>query len=482
MTSKMKIAGWVAVGALAGGLTTLQFQATARNAAPQLPLEELQQLAAVFGMIKTDYVEPVDEKKLISDAIGGMVSGLDPHSQYFDKTSFKEFREGTTGKFVGVGIEIGMEDGLVKVVSPIEGSPAFRAGLKSGDLITKIDETCVKGLSMDQAVKRMRGEPATKVVLTIFRKSESRSFPVTIVREEIRVQSVRTKMPEPGYGYVRITQFQDRTVDDFVSKVNKLFQDEPKIKGLVLDLRNDPGGLLEGAVAISAAFLPKDAVVVTTDGQLPESKSKFLARPEDYSRRSGSDVLARLPAALKSVPVVVLVNEGSASASEIVSGALQDHKRAVIMGAQTFGKGSVQTVRQLTAETALKITTARYYTPNGRSIQARGIVPDVMIDESLEGNVFGALRVREADLEKHIGSGQGPETKDAAREKAREEAMKKLEETSAKKDDKPKPLPEFGSPEDFQLQQALAKLKGQAVIVSKTMVERKEEKTKGAAE
>ena len=482
MTSKMKIAGWVAVGALAGGLTTLQFQATARNAAPQLPLEELQQLAAVFGMIKTDYVEPVDEKKLISDAIGGMVSGLDPHSQYFDKTSFKEFREGTTGKFVGVGIEIGMEDGLVKVVSPIEGSPAFRAGLKSGDLITKIDETFVKGLSMDQAVKRMRGEPATKVVLTIFRKSESRSFPVTIIREEIRVQSVRTKVPEPGYGYVRITQFQDRTVDDFVSKVNKLFQDDPKIKGLVLDLRNDPGGLLEGAVAISAAFLPKDAVVVTTDGQLPESKSKFLARPEDYSRRSGSDVLARLPAALKSVPVVVLVNEGSASASEIVSGALQDHKRAVIMGAQTFGKGSVQTVRQLTAETALKITTARYYTPNGRSIQARGIVPDVMIDESLEGNVFGALRVREADLEKHIGSGQGPETKDAAREKAREEAMKKLEETSAKKDDKPKPLPEFGSPEDFQLQQALAKLKGQAVIVSKTMVERKEEKTKGTAE
>jgi carboxyl-terminal processing protease len=482
MTSKMKIAGWVAVGALAGGLTTLQFQATARNAAPQLPLEELQQLAAVFGMIKTDYVEPVDEKKLISDAIGGMVSGLDPHSQYFDKTSFKEFREGTTGKFVGVGIEIGMEDGLVKVVSPIEGSPAFRAGLKSGDLITKIDETFVKGLSMDQAVKRMRGEPATKVILTIFRKSESRSFPVTIVREEIRVQSVRTKVPEAGYGYVRITQFQDRTVEDFVTKVSKLYQDDPQMKGLVLDLRNDPGGLLEGAVAISAAFLPKDTVVVTTDGQLPESKSKFLARPEDYSRRSGSDVLARLPAALKNVPMVVLVNEGSASASEIVSGALQDHKRAVIMGAQTFGKGSVQTVRQLSAETALKITTARYYTPSGRSIQARGIVPDVMIDETPEGNVFGALRVREADLEKHIGSGQGPETKDAAREKAREEAMKKLEETSAKKDEKPKPLPEFGSPEDFQLQQALAKLKGQPVIVSKTMVERKEEKAKGAAE
>ncbi len=486
MTSKLKIAGWVAIGALAGGMTTLQFQATARNAAPQLPLEELQQLAAVFGMIKTDYVEVVDEKKLISDAIGGMVSGLDPHSQYFDKTTFKEFREGTSGKFVGVGIEIGMEDGLVKIVSPIEGSPAFRAGLKSGDLITKIDDTFVKGLTMDQAVKRMRGEPATKVVLTIFRKSESRSFPVTIIREEIRVQSVRTKMVEPGYAYVRITQFQDRTVEDFVSKVSKLYQDDPKIKGLVLDLRNDPGGLLDGAVAISAAFLPKDVVVVTTDGQLPESKQKFLARPEDYSRRMGSDVLARLPAALKTVPMVVLVNEGSASASEIVSGALQDHKRAVIMGAQTFGKGSVQTVRQLTADTALKITTARYYTPKGQSIQAKGIVPDVMIDETAEGNLYSALRMREADLEKHITSGQGPEVKDAAREKAREEALKKLEEkekeAQARKDDKPKPLPEFGSPEDFQLQQALNQLKGQPVMVSKTMTERKDEKDKSKSE
>jgi carboxyl-terminal processing protease len=475
MTSKFKIAGWVAVGALAGGLTTLQFQATARNAAPQLPLEELQQLAAVFGMVKTDYVEAVDEKKLISDAIGGMVAGLDPHSQYFDKTTFKEFREGTTGKFVGVGIEIGMDDGLVKIVSPIEGSPAFRAGLKSGDLITKIDETFVKGLTMDQAVKRMRGEPNTKVLLTIFRKSENRSFPVTITREEIRVQSVRTKLVEPGYAWVRVSQFQDRTVEDFVAKVSKLYAEDPKIKGMVLDLRNDPGGLLEGAVAISSAFLPKDVVVVTTNGQLPESKQKFLARPEDYSRRMGADPLSRLPAGLKTVPLVVLVNEGSASASEIVSGALQDHKRATVMGAQTFGKGSVQTVRQLTADTALKITTARYYTPSGRSIQAKGIVPDVMVDETPDGNLFGALRMREADLEKHIASGQGAEVKDAAREKAREEAIKKLEEAAAKKDEKPKPLPEFGSEEDFQLQQALNRLKGKPVLVSKTMTERKPE-------
>ena len=368
-----------------------------------------------------------------------------------------------------------MDDGLVKIVSPIEGSPAFRAGLKSGDLITKIDETFVKGLTMDQAVKRMRGEPNTKVLLTIFRKNENRSFPVTITREEIRVQSVRTKLVEPGYAWVRVSQFQDRTVEDFVAKVTKLYAEDPKLKGMVLDLRNDPGGLLEGAVAISSAFLPKDVVVVTTNGQLPESKQKFLARPEDYSRRMGADPLSRLPAGLKAVPLVVLVNEGSASASEIVSGALQDHKRATVMGAQTFGKGSVQTVRQLTADTALKITTARYYTPSGRSIQAKGIVPDVMVDETADGNLFGALRMREADLEKHIASGQGAEVKDAAREKAREEAIKKLEEAAAKKDEKPKPLPEFGSEEDFQLQQALNRLKGKPVLVSKTMTERKPE-------
>ena len=252
MGSKLKVAGWLAAGAVAGALATMQLQAIARSSVSQLPLEELQQLAAVFGMVKTDYVEPVDEKKLITDAISGMVAGLDPHSQYFDKKTFKEFREGTTGKFVGVGIEIGMEDGLVKVVTPIEGSPAFRAGIKSGDLITKIDDTVVKGLTMDQAVKRMRGEPNTKVVLTIFRKAETRSFPVTIVREEIRQQSVRSKVIEPGYAWLRVSQFQDRTVDDFARKLEEIYKQEPNLKGLVLDLRNDPGGLLEASVAISA--------------------------------------------------------------------------------------------------------------------------------------------------------------------------------------------------------------------------------------
>jgi carboxyl-terminal processing protease len=431
-----------------------------------LPLEEVQQLAAVFDRVKAEYVEPVDEKKLISDAIAGMVAGLDPHSQYFDKKSFREFRESTGGKFVGIGIEMAMEEGLVKVVSPIEGSPAFRVGLKPGDLITRIDDSPVKGLTVDQAVKKMRGEPNTKVVLTVFRKLESRTFPVTIVREEIRMQSVRAKMVEPGYGWIRVSQFQERTVDDFVRKAEELYKQDPSLKGLVLDLRNDPGGLLDGAVALSAAFLPADVVVVTTNGQLPESRATFRASPEFYARRGSSDPLRKLPAALKTVPLVVLVNEGSASASEIVAGALQDHKRATIMGAQTFGKGSVQTIRPLPSDTALKITTARYYTPAGKSIQAKGIVPDIWLDETAEGNVYAALRMREADLERHLTGAD--EKKDADREKAREEARKKLEEQQAKTKEPPKPLPEFGTAEDFPLQQALNQLRGLPVLASKT--------------
>ena len=473
MGSKLKVAGILAVGVVAGALTTMQLQAVARNSMSPLPLEEVQQLTAVFDRVKTEYVEPVDEKKLISDAIAGMVAGLDPHSQYLDKKTFKEFRENTGGKFIGIGIEMGMEDGLVKVVSPIEGSPAFRAGMKPGDLITRIDDTPVKGLTVDQAVKKMRGEPGTKVMLTVFRKLESRSFPVTIVREEIRMQSVRANMPAPGYGWIRVSQFQDRTVDDFVRKVEDLYKQDPNLKGLVLDLRNDPGGLLDGAVALSAAFLPQDTVVVTTNGQMAESRQSFRANPSDYARRGGADPLKRLPAALKTVPLVVLVNEGSASASEIVAGALQDHKRATIMGAQTFGKGSVQTIRPLPADTALKITTARYYTPSGRSIQAKGIVPDVFLDETVEGNVYAALRMREADLDKHLTGAD--EQRDAAREKAREEARKKLEEQIAKTKEPVKPLPEFGTAEDFPLQQALNQLRGLPVVASKTAVEQRAE-------
>ena len=474
MSHKLKIAGWISVGALAGALTTVSLQTVARGTMAPLPLEELQQLAAVFGMVKSDYVEPVDEKKLITDAISGMVASLDPHSQYFDKKSFKEFREGTSGRFVGVGIEISQEDGLVKVVSPIEGSPAFRAGLKPNDLITKIDDTMVKGLSLNDAVKRMRGEPNTKVMLTIFRKDENRSFPVTITREEIRTQSVRGKVIEPGYAWIRLSQFQERTVDDFARKVEEIYKAEPNLKGMVLDLRNDPGGLLDAAVAISAAFLPENVTVVSTNGQLAESKFVYKAAPEFYQRR-GTDPLRRLPAALKTVPLVVLVNEGSASASEIVAGALQDYKRGTILGSQTFGKGSVQTVRPLGPDTGLKLTTARYYTPSGKSIQAKGIVPDVMVDDSEEGSPFAILRTREADLEKHLGSGQGLDLKDPAREKLRDEARKKAE-IEALKPPVERKVPEFGTDKDFQLVQAINQLKGRPVLISKTMVERKEEK------
>jgi carboxyl-terminal processing protease len=424
-------------------------------------------------------VEPVDEKKLITEAISGMVASLDPHSQYFDKKSYKEFSEGTSGKFVGVGIEISREDGLVKVVSPIEGSPADRAGLKTNDLITKIDDTFVKGLSLNDAVKRMRGEPNTKVVLMIFRKEESRTFPVTIVREEIKTQSVKSKVMEPGYGWIRVSQFQERTVEDFSRKLEEMYKQDPQIKGLVLDLRNDPGGLLDAAVALSAAFLPENVTVVSTNGQLDESKFTYKASPQFWRRNASNDPIARLTQAtqgvFKKVPLVVLVNEGSASASEIVAGALQDHQRATLMGSQTFGKGSVQTVRQLGPDTALKITTARYYTPNGRSIQAKGIVPDVMVDETENGSPFAVLRTREADLEKHLGNGKDAEKKDAEREKAREEALKKLEEESKKPVAERRP-PEFGSDKDFQLNQALNQLKGKPVLISKTLAERKEEK------
>jgi carboxyl-terminal processing protease len=487
MGQKLKVAGWVAIGVVAGALTTVSLQTVARGAMAPLPLEELQQLAAVFGMVKSNYVEPVDEKKLITDAIAGMVAGLDPHSVYLDKKSLKDFNEGTTGKFVGVGIEISQEDGLIKVVSPIEDSPAYRAGLKPNDLIVKIDDSPVKGMTLNEGVKRMRGEPNTKVLLSIYRKEENRTFPVTIIREEIKTQSVKTKNLEPGYAWVRISQFQERTVADFARKVEDLYKQDPKLKGLVLDLRNDPGGYLDAAVAISAAFLPDNVTVVSANGQLPESKFTYKASARFYHHRGGPDPLKQLEevthGVLKTIPLVVLVNEGSASASEIVAGALQDHQRAKLLGNQTFGKGSVQTAVCLDAAfrmdncptAALKLTTSRYYTPSGKSIQAKGIVPDVMVDETEEGNLFAALRTREADLEKHLTSGQGNEVKDTAREKAREDARVKLEE-EMKKPPAERRLPELGTAKDFPLMQALNQLKGQPVVVSKTLVERPEEK------
>jgi len=463
MGSKLKNIGLVGLGLIAGIAGSMQFDAMAqRNANSPLPIEELRTLADVFGLIKTDYVEPVEDKKLLTEAISGMVSSLDPHSAFLDKKAFKELREGTQGKFVGLGIEVGMEDGYVKVISPIEDSPAYKAGLKAGDLITRLDSTPVKGMTLDEAVKRMRGEPNTKITLTVARKEEDKPLLITIVRQEIKVRSVKGKMIEPGFGWIRVSQFQEPTVEDLAKKINQLYQQDPAIKGLVLDLRNDPGGVLPGAIGVSAAFLPKDVPVVSTNGQLPDSKATYYARREFYGTRAGTDPLARLPEAVKKVKMVVLVNSGSASASEIVAGALQDYKRAAIMGTQTFGKGSVQTIRQLSADTAVKLTTARYYTPNGRAIQAKGIVPDLLVDEYADGDGMNGLRLREADLQKHLSNDKDKEADKGAIVDELEEA-KRLSALEKKR----KPL-EFGSKDDFQLAQALNHLKGLPVQTSKT--------------
>jgi carboxyl-terminal processing protease len=474
MGSKLKNFGLIGLGILAGVAGSLQFEAMAqKNAASPLPLEELRTLADVFGLIKTDYVEPVEDKKLLTEAISGMVASLDPHSAYLDKKAFKELREGTQGKFVGLGIEVGMEDGYVKVISPIEDSPAFKAGLKAGDLITRLDTTPVKGMTLDEAVKRMRGEPNTKITLTIARKEEDKPIIVTIVRQEIRVQSVKSKVIEPGYAWLRVSQFQEPTVDDLARKINAIYAEDPKLKGLVLDLRNDPGGLLPGAIGVSAAFLPKDVAVVSTNGQLPDSKATFYARREFYASRNLSDPLSKLPEAVKKVPMVVLVNAGSASASEIFAGALQDYKRATIMGTQTFGKGSVQTIRQLTADTAVKLTTARYYTPTGRSIQAKGIVPDMMVDEYADGDVLSGLRLHEADLQKHLRNDKDKETAASTKNVIDELEEEQRLAALAKK----RKMLEFGSKEDFQLAQAINHLKGLPVQLSKAKVESKKENT-----
>ena len=472
MGSKLKNLGLVGLGLIAGIAGSMQFDAMAqRNANSPLPIEELRTLADVFGLIKTDYVEPVEDKKLLTEAISGMVSSLDPHSAFLDKKAFKELREGTQGKFVGLGIEVGMEDGYVKVISPIEDSPAFKAGLKSGDLITRLDSTPVKGMTLDEAVKRMRGEPNTKLTLTVARKEEDKPLLITIVRQEIKVQSVKGKMIEPGFGWIRVSQFQEPTVEDLAKKINQLYQQDPGMKGLVLDLRNDPGGVLPGAIGVSAAFLPKDVPIVSTNGQLPDSKATYYARREFYGTRAGTDPLARLPEGIKKVKMVVLVNSGSASASEIVAGALQDYKRAAIMGTQTFGKGSVQTIRQLSADTAVKLTTARYYTPNGRAIQAKGIVPDLLVDEYADGDGMNGLRLREADLQKHLSNDKDKDAEKGAAIVDELEESKRLAALEKKR----KPM-EFGGKDDFQLAQALNHLKGMPVQTSKTAkVEAKKE-------
>jgi carboxyl-terminal processing protease len=467
MRSRVEKIGLIGLGLIAGVLVSMHFAAVAeKDSVSALPIEELHSFAEVFGRIKSDYVEPVSDKKLITEAISGMLSGLDPHSAYLDAESFKELQVGTQGEFGGLGIEVSMEDGLVKVISPIEDTPAYLAGIKSGDLIIKLDDTLVKGITLNDAVKKMRGKPGSNIVLTILRKPEPNPLLITVTRAVIKVQSVKSKLVEPGYAYLRITQFQEHTGQNMATALEKLLKDSKgTLQGLVLDLRNNPGGLLTGSVGVSAAFLPKDALVVYTEGRTEDAKMRLNATASDYLRGTGqSDYLKNLPDTFKTVPMVVLINGGSASASEIVSGALQDHKRAVIMGTQSFGKGSVQTILPLGNNTAIKLTTARYYTPNGRSIQATGIVPDIIAEDPSTSAQDNTFRLREADLEHHLTNGNKKEES----EQATKSNTAPKSTPKNKEDELAKPvITEFGSKNDFQLNQALNLLKGMHILQGK---------------
>lgn len=405
------------------------------KAAATLPIDELRTFTEVYARIKSDYVEPVDDKKLLDEAIQGMLAGLDPHSSYLDADSFRDVRVETEGQFGGLGIEVTMENGFVKVVSPIEDTPAAQAGLKPGDLIIRLDEKAVKGMSLSEAVRLMRGKPGTDIVLTVVREGNSKPLTFTVTRAIIKIQSVKQRLLEPGYGYVRITQFQSGTTNALNAAVKKLEgENKGPLKGLVLDLRNNPGGVLNAAVGVSDAFIDK-GLIVYTEGRVADSKLKFSATPGDI---------------VSGAPMVVLVNGGSASASEIVAGALQDHKRAIIMGTKTFGKGSVQTIVPVSNGAALKLTTARYYTPNGRSIQASGIVPDILTEEAkitLADN--SGTRLREADLAHHLENPNVPET--ATGDSAAKPANKAAKKSKS-------------GGEDYQLQEALNLLKGVAIF------------------
>lgn len=463
MRGKFQKIGLVGLGTAIGVMLTLNYSAVAdKDATAPLPLDELRTFTEVYGKIKSDYVEPVTDKQLITSAINGMLSGLDPHSAYMDADAFKDLQVGTQGEFGGLGIEVTMEDGFVKVVSPIEDSPAYRAGLKPGDLIIKLDDTPVKGLSLSDAVKRMRGKPNSAITLTVLRKGEAKPLVFTLTRAVIKIKSVKYTLAEPGYGYFRITQFQEHTAENLAEAIDKVTKEnKAPLKGIVLDLRNDPGGLLNAAVGVASVFLPADSLVVYTDGRAEDSKMRLTANKEFYLRPNEKDFLKGLPANIKGVPMVVLVNGGTASASEIVSGALQDHKRAVIMGTQTFGKGSVQSVLPLGNGTGIKLTTALYYTPSGRSIQAKGITPDIVVPEATltTASDQSNLTLREADLEHHLPNGN---QKDGAPQTA-PKAPETTKPTS-KKDQKKSPedaeSPSVISKNDYQLNQALVLLKG----------------------
>jgi carboxyl-terminal processing protease len=430
------------------GVAVLAEREQGKEARAPLPLDELRTFPEVFSRIKSDYVEPVEDKKLLGDAVQGMLAGLDPHSSYLDAESFKDVRIDTEGQFGGLGIEVTMENGFVKVVAPIEDTPAARADIRTGDLIIRLDDKAVKGMTLTESVRMMRGKPGSEITLTVVREGATKPLKVTLKRAVIKIQSVKSKLLEPGYGYVRITQFQAGTEKGLSEAVKKLAaENKDALRGLVLDLRNNPGGVLNGAVAVSDAFLNK-GLIVYTEGRVADSRLRFSATPGDILNGAPMVVQVNGGSAtpgdiLNGAPMVVLVNGGSASASEIVAGALQDHKRAVVMGTKTFGKGSVQTIVPVSNGSALKLTTARYFTPNGRSIQAAGIVPDITTEEAKLTKSEAGERLREADLARHLENGE------AVPPKKEKKDGKKKEPTRA-----------LASPDDYQLQEALNLLKG----------------------
>ena len=442
MTEKRRVAVVFTLGlALGVGMTIYSsvFAGSNKNAATPLPLEDLRAFTEVFGKVKSDYVESVDDKDLLEHAIKGMLSGLDPHSSYLNKEEFKEMRIGTDGKFGGLGIEVSMENGFVKVISPIDDTPAQRAGMKAGDVIVRLDDTPVKGMTLNEAVKLMRGKPGTDILLTVVREGEEGPLKITITRAIIRIKSVRSKILEPGYGYIRISQFQSSTGTNMRKVLSEMKKENGgELKGLVLDLRNNPGGVLNASVSVADAFVKKGKIVYT-EGRVKDSLLTFNASPNDL---------------LKNAPIVVLVNGGSASASEIVAGALQDHHRAIIMGTKTFGKGSVQTIMPMNNGAALKITTARYFTPSGRSIQAEGIEPDIIVEQLQISKKDDSKveRLREADLRDHLENGNGKKPADG--EKKDKETTKK--ESEAEEKEKLK--------NDYQLNEALNLLKGVNIV------------------
>lgn len=352
----------------------------------KIPIEQLKAFSEVYMKIKKDYVEKVDDEKLFDDAIKGMLEGLDPHSTYLNEKDFEDLQIGTRGEFGGLGIEVTMEDGYVKVVSPIDDTPAYRAGVKAGDLIIMLDDKPVKGLTLSECVDIMRGKVGTSLELTIAREGENKPLKIKIIRDTIKVKSVKHDILDSNYGYLRITSFQSKTGSSLKNVLLKI-KKKNNLKGIILDLRNNPGGVLGAAVEVSDTFLDQKKMIVTTSGRMSDAINEFKSSSNDFA---------------KDIPIVVLINGGSASASEIVAGALQDHRRAIIMGTQSFGKGSVQTILPLTRKTALKITTARYFTPNGRSIQAKGITPDIIVKEMKFEKKDEVEFLKESDLTGHL--------------------------------------------------------------------------------